>query len=37
VPVYNVAMPLLRQTFPDQPPFYLFTVSVGAPSESPQA
>jgi Icc-related predicted phosphoesterase len=31
VPVYNVAMPLLRQTFPGQPPFYVFTVA-GEPS-----
>jgi Icc-related predicted phosphoesterase len=23
VPVYNVALPLLRQTFPDKPPFYV--------------
>lgn len=23
VPVYNVALPLLRQTFPDRPPFYV--------------
>jgi Icc-related predicted phosphoesterase len=35
VPVYNVAMPLLRQIFPTHPPFYLFTVSVAAAHESP--
>jgi Icc-related predicted phosphoesterase len=32
-PVYNVAMPLLRQAFPDRPPFYLMTLS-GAAQES---
>lgn len=26
VPVYNVAVPLLRQTFPDRPPFFVFTI-----------
>jgi Icc-related predicted phosphoesterase len=30
VPVYNVALPLLRATFPDRPPFYLFQVPVMA-------
>jgi Icc-related predicted phosphoesterase len=30
VPVYNVAMPLLQRTFPDQPPFRI--VEVRAPS-----
>jgi Icc-related predicted phosphoesterase len=33
VPVYNVAMPLLRQAFPDQPPFRLLEVTLG-PTES---
>jgi Icc-related predicted phosphoesterase len=27
VPVYNVSLPLLRHTYPDRPPFFLFTVS----------
>lgn len=27
IPVYNVALPLLRQTFPDRPPFYLMELS----------
>jgi Icc-related predicted phosphoesterase len=29
VPVYNVALPLLRRTFPDQPPFRVVEVQVG--------
>ncbi|MFZ5998520.1 MAG: metallophosphoesterase family protein [Nitrospirota bacterium] len=29
IPVYNVAMPLLHRTFPDQPPFRLLEVPVG--------
>ena len=28
VPVYNVAMPLLRHLYPDQPPFHILTVRV---------
>ncbi|MBY0524401.1 MAG: metallophosphoesterase [Gemmataceae bacterium] len=28
VPVYNVALPLLRQTFPDKTPFYVLSVPV---------
>lgn len=28
VPVFNVAMPLLRRSFPDRPPFKLYTVPV---------
>jgi Icc-related predicted phosphoesterase len=28
VPVYNVALPLLRRTFPERPPFYPFSVEV---------
>ena len=31
VPVYNVSMPLLTRTFPDQPPFRLMTLPVDAP------
>jgi len=30
VPVYNVAMPLLQRTFPDQPPFRIVEVPVSA-------
>jgi Icc-related predicted phosphoesterase len=30
IPVYNVAMPLLRKKFPDRPPFYLLEVDVEA-------
>lgn len=26
VPVYNVSLPLLRRTFPDKPPFFVYTV-----------
>jgi Icc-related predicted phosphoesterase len=29
VPVYNVALPLLRRRFPDRPPFRVVEVSVG--------
>ncbi|MGH7965205.1 MAG: metallophosphoesterase family protein, partial [Candidatus Binatia bacterium] len=29
VPVYNVAMPLLRSAFPDRPPFRLVDIAVG--------
>src|SRR5215475_3691240 len=29
VPVYNVAMPLLRRSFPDRPPFRLVEVPIG--------
>jgi hypothetical protein len=31
VPVYNVAMPLLRRAFPDRPPFYVHEVVVNPP------
>jgi Icc-related predicted phosphoesterase len=31
VPVYNVSMPLLTRTFPNQPPFRLMTLPVDAP------
>jgi len=32
VPVYNVALPLLRRSFPDQPPFRMVEVPVAAPA-----
>lgn len=32
IPVYNVAMPLLKQTFPDQPPFRLVEIAIAAHS-----
>jgi Icc-related predicted phosphoesterase len=36
VPVYNVALPLLRLTFPDRPPFHVLELSTAAvPAESP--
>jgi Icc-related predicted phosphoesterase len=35
VPVYNVALPLLRRRFPDRPPFRVIEVPVG--EESPAA
>jgi Icc-related predicted phosphoesterase len=31
IPVYNVSIPLLRQNFPDLPPFRLITVPVAEP------
>jgi Icc-related predicted phosphoesterase len=31
IPVFNVAMPLLRKTFPDRPPFRVYTLPVAAP------
>lgn len=34
VPVYNVALPLLRRSFPDQPSFRLEAIPVTAPSTS---
>ena len=34
VPVYNVAMPLLQRSFPDQPPFRLETIPV-TPASGP--
>jgi Icc-related predicted phosphoesterase len=30
IPVFNVAMPLLKKRFPDRPPFHLLEVDVGA-------
>ncbi|MFN2240531.1 MAG: hypothetical protein ABR524_14185, partial [Thermoanaerobaculia bacterium] len=35
VPVYNVAMPLLRQHFPDRPPYRLYEVSRPATATAP--
>jgi Icc-related predicted phosphoesterase len=32
IPVYNVAMPLLRKRFPDRPPFHVIEVDVDAPA-----
>jgi Icc-related predicted phosphoesterase len=32
VPVYNVALPLLRRSFPDQPPFRVVEIPVGEQS-----
>jgi Icc-related predicted phosphoesterase len=32
VPVYNVALPLLRQTFPNRPPFYVHELAVQPPA-----
>ena len=34
VPVYNVALPLLQNTFPDQPPFKVVDVPAGPPAGS---
>jgi Icc-related predicted phosphoesterase len=34
VPVYNVALPLLRRVFPAQPPFRVETIPVVPPSET---
>jgi len=34
VAVCNVAMPLLRRTFPDHPPFHLCAVAVNPPAAS---
>lgn len=36
IPVYNVAMPLMRRTFPEQPPFRLLEIPV-APELSKQS
>jgi Icc-related predicted phosphoesterase len=32
VPVYNVAIPLLKRSFTDQPPFRVFEIAVGEPA-----
>jgi Icc-related predicted phosphoesterase len=37
VPVYNVALPLLRQCFPERAPFRVIEVSVAAPEPVPAA
>ena len=29
VPVFNVSLPLLKSTFPDRPPFHIFSVETG--------
>ena len=34
VPVYNVALPLLRRAFPDQPPFRIEAIPVTPPSDA---
>ena len=34
VPVYNVALPLLRRRFPDQPPFRVVEVTAADPGET---
>lgn len=34
IPVYNVSLPLLRRTFPDQPPFRLLEASVAPPDDA---
>jgi Icc-related predicted phosphoesterase len=34
VPVYNVALPLLRRNFPDQPPFRVVPIPVTPPAET---
>jgi Icc-related predicted phosphoesterase len=34
VPVYNVALPLLRRAFPDQPPFRVEAIPVIPPSDT---
>ena len=35
VPVYNVSLPVLRTTFPEQPAFRLFEIPVAAEAEAP--
>jgi Icc-related predicted phosphoesterase len=37
VPVYNVALPLLRRAFPGQPPFRLEAISVTPAQQAPSA
>lgn len=34
IPVYNVAMPLLRRTFPDHPPFRVVEIDAGGDGEN---
>jgi Icc-related predicted phosphoesterase len=36
-PVYNVSLPLLRQAFPDRPPFRLLEITVPATEPAPQS
>jgi hypothetical protein len=33
IPVYNVALPLLRRSFPNHPPFRLLEVPLPAPAD----
>jgi Icc-related predicted phosphoesterase len=37
VPVYNVSMPLLTRSFPDQPAFRVFDVRLTGPEDAPDA
>lgn len=37
IPVYNVALPLLRETFPDRPPVHILELSVTASVAQPLA
>ena len=34
IPVYNVALPLLRRTYPDRPPFRVVEVQVAEPADT---
>src|SRR5262249_7709821 len=34
VPVYNVALPLLRKVYPDRPPFRILEVTAGPPTSA---
>ncbi len=34
IPVYNVSVPVLRQAFPDHPPFRLVEIPIGTPEAS---
>ena len=36
VPVYNVSIPLLRETFPDKPPFYVLEFTLSEPDAAPE-
>jgi hypothetical protein len=35
IPVYNVSAPLLRQQFPDRPPFRVIEISPGSGKSTP--
>jgi len=35
VPVYNVSLPVLKEAFPDQPPFRLFEIPVASEATAP--